>query len=74
MYTLSTHRPKTSLIIAELPSHWLNENFIVRLYAVMESHGLVGEKINIRKDLDGWEELDILRRLRNQTWTRLAWM
>ena len=45
-------------------AHWLNENFVVRLYAVMEANGFVSETVSIRHDLPGADELDILRRLR----------
>jgi hypothetical protein len=43
-------------------AHWLNENFVLRLFAVLESNGLYRAGI---KDLDGRDELDITRRLRN---------
>jgi hypothetical protein len=60
--------PLTEDLLYELNelAHWLNENFVVRLYAVMESNQLVSEKIKIDQALEGWEELDILRRLRNK--------
>lgn len=45
-------------------AHWLNQNFVVRLYAVMEANGFVSETVSIRHDLPGADELDILRRLR----------
>jgi len=45
-------------------AHWLNQNFIVRLYAVMEANGFVSETVSIRQDLPGADRLDILRRLR----------
>lgn len=67
-FVMELATPLTKEAIAELNeiAHWLNENFVVRLYAVMESHQLVSNNIKIRQDLDGHEELDILRRLRNQ--------
>ena len=46
--------------------HYLNQNFCIRLYAVLNSHHVVGDKENIDKNLSGWEDLDILRRLRNR--------
>ena len=42
--------------------HWVNEAFVVRLYAILVSHGVVG----IDHDLEGWEDIDLLRRLRNK--------
>jgi hypothetical protein len=45
-------------------AHWINENFILRLFAVLESHGCFTG--SFRTDLDGYEEMDILRRLRNK--------
>ena len=43
-------------------SRWLNESFITRLYALLESHKIFSPQID--KTLDGNQELDILRRLR----------
>lgn len=45
-------------------AHWINENFVLRLYAVLESHGLFQQ--GIRDDVAGHDEMDILRRLRNK--------
>ncbi len=47
-------------------AHYLNQNVIVRFYALLEDYKVIGEKIKICKDYKGWEELDILRRLRNK--------
>jgi hypothetical protein len=44
-------------------AHWLNESFVLRLFAVLESHALFTK--GIRHDLDGHDEMDITRRLRN---------
>lgn len=46
--------------------HWLNENFVTRLWAVLESNGIVGEQMKINQDLDGWQDVDLMRRLRNK--------
>jgi hypothetical protein len=46
-------------------AHWINENFVLRLFAVLASHGLF-DGTPIRIDVDGHEEMDILRRLRNK--------
>jgi hypothetical protein len=45
--------------------HWTNQNFIVRLCAVLEDGGLLGNGVSIRRDCPGNEEVDLLRRLRN---------
>jgi hypothetical protein len=46
--------------------HWINEAFVVRLWAVLESHGFVGNNISINNDLPGANDIDICRRLRNE--------
>jgi hypothetical protein len=46
--------------------HWINENFLLRLWAVLESRKSVGNTIKIDKTLDGWENVELLRRLRNK--------
>ena len=46
--------------------HWINEAFVVRLWAVLESHGFVGNNISIDNDLPGADDIDICRRLRNE--------
>lgn len=43
-------------------AHYLNQNFILRLDAVLEDSGQKGEKI---KKTAGWECLDLVRCLRN---------
>jgi hypothetical protein len=43
-------------------SRWLNESFIIRLYALLDSHKIFSPRID--DALDGNQELDILRRLR----------
>lgn len=44
---------------------WINENFVVRLCAVLDSHKVTGKSIENRKDLPGYPELRLARRLRN---------
>ena len=41
--------------------HWINQNFVVRLCAVLESNGILSPI----QQVDGHAEVDILRRLRN---------
>jgi hypothetical protein len=44
--------------------YWINQSVIIRLYALLEYHGVVSDTIRIDTTLDGHEEIDILRRLR----------
>ena len=46
--------------------HWINQNFIVRLFSIVESTGIFTENAKINQSLPGWEELDMVRRLRNK--------
>jgi hypothetical protein len=46
-----------------LNGHWINEAFVVRLWAVLEAHHFVHK---IDKSIEGWEAVDICRRLRNE--------
>ena len=44
---------------------WITQNVLIRLYALLESYHFISETINIDQSIDGWKELDLLRRLRN---------
>ena len=44
---------------------WINQNFVVRLCAVLDSHRVTGQQIENRKDLLGYAELRLARKLRN---------
>ena len=57
--------PMTAEFISDLNNlaHWLNENLVLRLFAVLDSNGLF--RARIQQDLDGHDEMDITRRLRN---------
>ena len=44
---------------------WINQNVLVRLCAMLESYGILSKGIRINKSIDGWKELDLLRRLRD---------
>ena len=46
--------------------HWINQNFIIRLCALIESYQLLSNVIKIDFTLDGAEQLNIVRRLRNR--------
>jgi len=43
--------------------HWINQNFVVRLCALLESFSVLSNNINF--NLDGAEHVHIVRRLRN---------
>ena len=45
---------------------WISQNFIIRLYAFLEYHGIIPPegKGRLKQDLDGFDEIEILRRLR----------
>jgi len=45
--------------------HWLNQNFIVRLCALLEARHVLSDEEKIDQDLQEWERIDIIRRLRN---------
>lgn len=45
--------------------HYINQNFIVRLCAMLESYHFLSNEILIDNTVAGWEELDMVRRLRN---------
>lgn len=44
--------------------HWMNQNFIVRLWSILDESGQAHPKID--KNVDGADEVDIIRRLRNK--------
>lgn len=46
-------------------SNWINQNFIIRSCAIMESRHIISKTTPIDKKIEGWKELDLLRRLRN---------
>jgi len=46
--------------------HWINQNFIIRLCALIESYQLISNAIKIDFTLDGAKQLNIVRRLRNR--------
>ncbi len=46
--------------------HWLNENFVTRLWAILESNGIVAKTTKIDQNLANWRDVDLLRRLRNR--------
>ena len=46
-------------------SHWLNQNYVIRLCAILESFGILSNSTKINFDLEGSEHVNIVRRLRN---------
>ncbi len=43
-------------------SNWLNQNFIIRIYAYLDYHKFVNK---IDQKINGWESVDLIRRLRH---------
>jgi len=44
--------------------HWINESFVIRLHAVLNSHGVLGDSKSIDWSLPGAKSVDLCRRLR----------
>jgi hypothetical protein len=59
--------PLTAEKIGEINEigHWINQNYVVRLCALLESCHVVPKNRRINKELAGHEEVEILRTLRN---------
>ena len=69
--TFSFAEPLTAESVAEIDEigHWINQNFVVRLCALLEFYKVIGPEdsgIKINHQLDGHDEVDITRRLRNE--------
>lgn len=45
---------------------WINESFIVRLMSYLEWNRIVGKHISIDKSIEGWRQVDLLRRISNR--------
>lgn len=45
--------------------HWVNEAFVMRLWAVLDAHHIAGGSKRISMTLPGAKEVDVCRRLRN---------
>lgn len=65
--TFNFGEPLTEDIIKKINAigHWINQNFIVRLCALLESNHILSNEIPIDFDLDGSDDVDLVRRLRN---------
>lgn len=46
--------------------NWINQSALIRLYAILDHYKIISNNIKIKLHLDGCEEMDILRRLRNR--------
>lgn len=46
--------------------YWINQNYVIRVYALLDSYGVISQTTSIDSQLSGHEEIDILRRLRNE--------
>ena len=48
--------------------HWINQNYIIRICAILEANEIIPQegKGKIDQTIEGWEEVDLVRRLRNQ--------
>ena len=62
--TINLGKPITAIYIEENRrlGKWVNENALIRLYGIMHHHNFFGK---IDKTLSNWEEMEILRRMRN---------
>ncbi len=45
--------------------HFINQNFVLRLYAILNYYEFLGESASLNKDSPGFIEVEIVRRLRN---------
>ena len=48
--------------------HWINQNYIIRLCALLEANSIIPSqgKGKIDQSIEGWKEIELLRRLRHQ--------
>lgn len=47
--------------------HWINQNFVIRLCALLESRDIIPKDLEKKMDqnIEGWQNVDLVRRLRN---------
>ena len=64
-YDYGKNLEKKDIIYLNSLSNWINQNALIRLYALMNYCSFVSDTIKIDQSIDGWKELDLLRRLRN---------
>lgn len=55
-------------IIDEINSiaHWINQNYVIRLYSILEENKVCGKSVKIDQKIDEWKAIDLVRRLRNK--------
>ena len=60
--------PLTAEGIADIneSGRWLNENYVLRLHAVLESHGALQYGESIDEKVDGGQHVALLKKLRNR--------
>ncbi|MCG6959165.1 hypothetical protein LJE82_04640, partial [bacterium BMS3Abin03] len=48
--------------------HWTNQNYIILICSLIEANKIITKENEgkIDQSIDGWEEVDLVRRLRNQ--------
>jgi hypothetical protein len=46
--------------------HFVNQNFILRLFSILNYYGFVSDNVTLSKQSPGFQEMDIVRRLRNK--------
>ena len=65
--SFSFSQPLSEEAIAKINQigHWLNQNFIIRLCAILEYFGVISNSEKIDLELEGAYEVNIVRRLRN---------
>lgn len=66
-YLARTYNDLHTIELCNTPvGHWVNEAFVVRLWAAMEAHHVVGGPKSINESLPGWEHVAVCRLLRHQ--------
>ncbi len=56
---------KEGLVKINQIGHWINQNFVIRLCSLLESYHVFSNSIDIDFNIDGAEQINIVRRLRN---------
>lgn len=46
--------------------HFVNQNFILRLFAILNYYGFMGDTVSLNKESPGLTEMEIVRKLRNK--------
>ncbi|MBU0478464.1 hypothetical protein KKC91_07850 [bacterium] len=64
-FVFSKRLSKEGILKINQIGHWINQNFIVRLCALLESYHILSNSIDIDFTLDGANHINIVRRLRN---------